>query len=279
MLVERTHFKNTNNDDTTKPAREAKQRKKRQAPQPACEYLPGCWKTSNATCQTTTAYNGTLGVTRNAYYCQNWMSNTPNLHSYHIGNFDYCRDPDGSGTPWCYTTSTAQRWDYCFYNDSNCVSPEPICEYTSGCWNESLLPFCKTKAAYRGYQNMTVHGTPCQNWSLNNTPHVFTSNWRDMGNHNNCRNPDSSIAPWCYTMDPQIRFDYCFIPGSAQDCALGSSMSCFDNANDCWYENATLCNSPYYSKLANRSKTLSGASCVNWLTTGSFWIGNISTCV
>lgn len=255
---------------------EAEQRKKRLAPQPACEYLPGCWQSSNATCQATTAYNGTLGVTLNAYYCQNWMSNTPNSHSYHIGNFSYCRDPDGSGAPWCYTTSPVQRWDYCFYDDASCLSPEPTCQYTPGCWSDSIVPFCTTKASYRGNVSMTAHGVACQNWNVN-SPHVVGPPSRNMGNHNNCRNPDGSAAPWCYTMDPVVRYDYCFIPG-ALECAAGSSLTCFDNA-DCWYENSTFCNSPYYSKLANRSKTLSNKTCVNFLTTPDSWMGNVTICV
>ena len=31
------------------------------------------------------------------------------------GNISHnkCRDPDGSGRPWCYTTSSGKRWEYC----------------------------------------------------------------------------------------------------------------------------------------------------------------------
>ena len=26
---------------------------------------------------------------------------------------------------------------------------------------------------------------------------------------NYCRNPDAEISPWCYTMDPNVRWEYC----------------------------------------------------------------------
>lgn len=277
LLVERIHA-NKSMEIATNHGSETKNREKRAPPQQACEYLPGCWQTNNATCKTTTSYNGTLGVTLNGYYCQNWMSNTPNSHSHHIGNFSYCRNPDSSSGPWCYTTSPVQRWDYCMYDITTCLSPEPICEYLPGCWSGSILPFCTIKASYRGSQNVTAHGIACQNWNMDLSPHQVTPASRNMGNHNHCRNPDGSTAPWCYTVDPLVRFDYCFLSGSTQDCAAGSGMTCFDSGN-CWYENSTFCNTPYYSKLANRTKTLSSTACVNWLTTSQSWMGNTNLCV
>lgn len=36
---------------------------------------------------------------------------------------------------------------------------------------------------------------------------VFSSN-RDL-RRNLCRNPDNDRAPWCYTMDPRVRWEYC----------------------------------------------------------------------
>jgi hypothetical protein len=44
-----------------------------------------------------------------------------------------------------------------------------------------------------------------------NTPHKHKFGSLD-DSLNNCRNPDGSGKPWCYTMDPKKRWEYCDIP-------------------------------------------------------------------
>merc|ERR1712168_981003 len=70
-------------------------------------------------------YNGTLSVTKNGNTCQQWSSQYP--HNHYMKNYvqyfpenslteaqNFCRNPDGeSDGPWCYTTSSSIRWEYC----------------------------------------------------------------------------------------------------------------------------------------------------------------------
>ena len=67
---------------------------------------------------------------------------------------------------------------------------------------------------YRGNVNITRSGLTCQAWR-SQCPH---RHWRiatDVANGQNdfnaCRNPDSSApdGPWCYTTDPNVRWEYC----------------------------------------------------------------------
>ena len=44
--------------------------------------------------------------------------------------------------------------------------------------------------------------------------------WKKLGQTpaeagNSCRNPESGPRPWCYTMDPKTRWEYCRIPPCA----------------------------------------------------------------
>lgn len=48
----------------------------------------------------------------------------------------------------------------------------------------------------------------CQMWK-SDSPHSHDNN--DLPG-NFCRNPDNEPAPWCYTTDPDTRWDYCDVP-------------------------------------------------------------------
>ena len=70
---------------------------------------------------------------------------------------------------------------------------------------------------YTGCQTMSKTGRTCQPWS-SQTPHSHSANESmypgfDLGDHNYCRNPDHprflGSAPWCYTTDPETRWEYC----------------------------------------------------------------------
>ena len=66
----------------------------------------------------------------------------------------------------------------------------------------------------------TITGRICQRW-VSFTPHqpsahVVPKNFPDGSVEeagNKCRNPDREPeGPWCYTMDPALRWEYCDLP-------------------------------------------------------------------
>merc|ERR1719213_512717 len=62
-------------------------------------------------------YIGCQSVTDSGRVCQAWYEQFPHSHSFtpawyqaqHIGNHNFCRNPDGEATIWCYTTDPASR--------------------------------------------------------------------------------------------------------------------------------------------------------------------------
>ena len=54
-----------------------------------------------------------------------------------------------------------------------------------------------------------MSGRTCQHWSRQ-SPHDHDKD--QVGDHNYCRNPDGSGGVWCYTTDPDFRWEYCQVP-------------------------------------------------------------------
>lgn len=61
----------------------------------------------------------------------------------------------------------------------------------------------------------TRRGYTCQKWS-SQTPHrheihnnIPGVQYEGVGDHNFCRKVGGADKPWCYTTDPNVRFDYC----------------------------------------------------------------------
>jgi len=74
-------------------------------------------------------YMGCQAKTRTGTECQKWTSQVPHAHEYKkvkgrwpnkyakvlpslIGGHNYCRNPDGKESIWCYTMGT-EEWEYC----------------------------------------------------------------------------------------------------------------------------------------------------------------------
>ncbi|XP_052086105.1 plasminogen-like [Mytilus californianus] len=63
---------------------------------------------------------------------------------------------------------------------------------------------------YKGRISLTQTGRTCQHWERQYPhKHVFS---KLKTKHNYCRNPNNSGQPWCYTIDPTKRWEYCKIP-------------------------------------------------------------------
>ncbi|CBY30366.1 unnamed protein product [Oikopleura dioica] len=80
---------------------------------------------------------------------------------------------------------------------------------------------------YVGFKQTTVSGLTCQKWN-SQTPHSHSREKDNYGEKdfetNFCRNPDNEPGgPWCYTTDPDSRWEYCGIPNCEETTATITS--------------------------------------------------------
>ncbi|KAH0622431.1 hypothetical protein JD844_024733 [Phrynosoma platyrhinos] len=167
-------------------------------------------------------YRGKTSVTESGTTCQSWAAQAPHKHARTPENYpckhggleeNYCRNPDGETMPWCYTTDSNKRWEYC--DIPSCDGPAAVTAAPP------VIPpqapsvedcFEGTGTNYRGTMALTVSGKKCQAWSSmiphrhTKTPAAFPD--ADL-RRNYCRNPDGDRAPWCYTTDPRTRWEFC----------------------------------------------------------------------
>nr|XP_006815388.1 PREDICTED: apolipoprotein(a)-like [Saccoglossus kowalevskii] len=76
-----------------------------------------CYEDSNGT-----DYRGLVNITLRGRHCAAWNSdNHPMTRQNHpdagIGDHNYCRNPDGDVTVWCYITDETALWEYCFIGE------------------------------------------------------------------------------------------------------------------------------------------------------------------
>uniref|UniRef100_A0A3Q1I407 Plasminogen n=1 Tax=Acanthochromis polyacanthus TaxID=80966 RepID=A0A3Q1I407_9TELE len=127
------------------------------------------------------AYRGTIAVTESGKTCQSWSAQTPHKHNRTPENYP-CK---GLENNYCHEPVIPPDEDDCYVGNGS---------------------------SYRGITSETISGKKCQAWSSmvphnhNKTPRLFpTADLR----RNLCRNPDGDRAPWCYTTDPRVRWEYC----------------------------------------------------------------------
>lgn len=99
---------------------------------------------------------------------------------------------------------------------------------------------------YRGSRHTTLSGLECQYWS-HQTPQQHTRTHlsfpeEGLGGHNFCRNPTGEEAhPWCYTMDPNVRFELCAgIPPPSHNCTVKASANPYQYHTLCPVDCAAL---------------------------------------
>ena len=104
-------------------------------------------------------YVGCQTITRKGYTCQAWNHQRPHTHSYLTNHqHNYCRNPSFATFGkdiWCYTTSTAKRWDYCY--------PIPKRKHQSGGAGVVVWPglvFCRSGVVV-GHSNIKKQQTKC----------------------------------------------------------------------------------------------------------------------
>jgi len=158
------------------------------------------------------AYIGKKNTTKSGRTCQRWGAQSPHRHCVGRGLAgNYCRNPDGEPTTWCYTTDPDKRWELC---DVELCKPATCYLDMSSCTPDvDCLTSTKGKK-YKGKVNLTVTGRTCQRWD-SQTPHTHRHKTLE---ENYCRNPENEPTVWCYTTDPNKRWELCAVdlckPGS-----------------------------------------------------------------
>uniref|UniRef100_A0AAY5EI01 Plasminogen n=1 Tax=Electrophorus electricus TaxID=8005 RepID=A0AAY5EI01_ELEEL len=196
-------------------------------------------------------YRGKISTTEGGYTCQRWDSQKPHNHGYIPSVLpdkyleeNYCRNPDGEPRPWCFTTNPSKRWDFCPIPRCNSEPPTIVPDLTCATGDGS---------SYRGTVAVTVSGKTCQIWA-SQYPHKHSrtpENYPCKGlDKNYCRNPDKERSPWCYTADPETRWEYCTVPSCDEEPIIAPAEDCYEGDG-----------SSYRGVM---SETISGKKCQFW---------------
>lgn len=224
------------------------------------------------------SYRGKVAVTVSGYPCQRWSVQTPHKHNRTPDNFpckdldeNYCRNPDGETTPWCYTTNSSVRWEYCKI---------PACESSPSSTEQLDTPeppeqtpvvqecYQGNGENYRGTSSTTITGKKCQAWSAMK-PHFHARTPENYPNAdlimNYCRNPDDEIRPWCYTTNPRVRWEYCNLkkcPEAPASPAKPPDVAQVPSTQDTSEDDCIIGNGKNYR--GKKATTGTGTACQPW---------------
>ena len=192
-------------------------------------------------------YRGKLSKTKSGRTCQKWTAQKPHSHTRTpekypnkgLGDHNYCRDPDGEGTIWCYTTDSDKRWGYCNINtETTTTKPATTNKLATTTKPATTTTKPINNSDYRGALSETKSGRTCQKWtaqephSHDRTPEKYPN--KGLGDHNYCRNPDGEDTIWCYTTDSDKRWEHCDI--NNQPCEIIYDKEKCEKQTNCRYD-------------------------------------------
>nr|XP_033815652.1 hepatocyte growth factor isoform X2 [Geotrypetes seraphini] len=244
-----------------------------------CTIKPCAHSIENATDITTECtrgqgegYRGFMNVTYSGTPCQRWDSQYPHQHNFTPENHkckdlteNYCRNPDGEESPWCFTTNPNIRIGYCTQIPMCDVFTAEECYHGNG-------------NNYQGNLATTRLKLTCTMWN-ENMEELKRGPDERMLNKNYCRNPDNDVhGPWCYTDNPTIPWDYCAISRCEADptpplSKLGDSVHSCGSSKHVRIVNgiSTQTGEVWMVSLRYRNKHKCGGSLIkeSWILTAS----------
>ncbi|KAG2459997.1 HGF factor, partial [Polypterus senegalus] len=172
--------------------------------------IPQCSEVECMTCNGEN-YRGHVDHTESGKECQRWDLIKPHNDLFYPKRYpdkglddNYCRNPDNSPRPWCFTQDPIPQKEYCnikVCDESMKLDP-----------NITYKCFRGQGEKYRGTVNTTPSGVKCQHWD-SQFPHNHSytpQNYKCQDlRENYCRNPDGAELPWCFTTDPNVRVAFC----------------------------------------------------------------------
>lgn len=147
-----------------------------------------------------------------------WLFQEPLSPADASSNYECWVKPAGAPTCSCFGSDQAVIPDS---TQCRALAPAPTPETTTAPSPDAPEAPCdetlrgEKDSGYRGCQQATTTGKTCQKWT-SQSPHAHsrtTSNpsyaGTGLGGHNYCRNPDGENTIWCYTTDPDHRWEFC----------------------------------------------------------------------